>query len=87
MKMENAINTFQMTSYPLYPEVDWDKYLEPRSEVINRVFTLDSQSITKRGVQFRNQCELRPGDITGVVWWAEIERDGWKERTARRGFL
>ena len=87
MKMENAMNVFQMTSYPLYPEVDWDKYLEPRTEVISRAFTLDSQSITKRGVQFRNQCELRPGDITGVVWWVEIERDGWKERTARRGFL
>ena len=80
--MENTLNSFQMPSYPLYPDVDWDKYLTSCSAEFHQVLAVDSPE----EIHFSKKCELSSDDITGVVWWAEVERDGFKEISNRIWF-
>ena len=75
IKIENTLNSFQMPSYPLYPDVDWDKYMTSCSDEFHEVLVVDSS----KEIHFSKKCELGSDDITGVVWWAEVERDGFKE--------
>lgn len=82
IKMENTLNSFQMPSYPLYPDVDWDKYLTPCSVEFHEVLVVGSPE----EIHFSKKCELSSDDITGVVWWAEVERDGFKEISNRIWF-
>ena len=80
--MENTLNSFQMPSYPLYPDIDWDKYMTPCSDVLHEILVVGSSE----DIHFSKKCELSSDDITGVVWWAEVERDGFKEISNRIWF-
>merc|ERR1712037_952800 len=83
IKMENTLNSFQMPSYPLYPDIDWDKYMTPCSDVLHEILVVGSSE----DIHFSKKCELSSDDITGVVWWAEVERDGFKEISNREIYV